>query len=529
MKGKKISVLLAFGLNMCVAAAQEARFTVTVHMAAGKPGRQLYLLYRRNADSKAFDSARDENGKFTFSGKTLHPQKAFLCLPAPGKTVENTPLKEAFPLYLEKGNIVVIAGETLKHARVGGTTLNNDLQAYNHLEDSLTLIKDALRERYGKAYRDKNKDSLQVVTEAFYQLERDQLQCEVLFFQQHTHSHVALEWLKNAYNIPQEKSKVVNLFAQLGDNVKQSFSGQAFQAELAAAASVELGSPAPVFSEKDTTGLAVSLQSFRGKYVLLDFWASWCGPCRKENPNVLKMYKAFQSKGFTVLGFSVDDSPERWMAAVVKDSLPWCQLRETGAGTKKVADVYGVKGIPSNFLIDPNGNIIATNLRGQELEDTLTAVFSRQQPVVKASKKDAVAAGLDMTRYTFEDKEGNAMNLKNYTGKYIMMDIWASWCYPCKKEFPAFDSLKAAFKEKNIVFLQVSCDESKRRWINEMGFTRRMYDQYIASDKAFLDELQVYTIPRYLLIDTKGKLINAYMTRASDPVTAATLLQLKGI
>lgn len=133
--------------------------------------------------------------------------------------------------------------------------------------------------------------------------------------------------------------------------------------------SVSIGQQAPDFELKDLEGKSVSLKALRGKYLLLDFWASWCGPCRKENPTVVKAYDAFKAKGFTVLGVSLDSSEPAWRKAVKEDGMPWVQL----LNDKKIGveQLYEVKGIPANFLIDPQGKIIATNLRGAALEEAL--------------------------------------------------------------------------------------------------------------------------------------------------------------
>jgi peroxiredoxin len=132
------------------------------------------------------------------------------------------------------------------------------------------------------------------------------------------------------------------------------------------------------FMQNDTTGKAVKLSDFRGQYVLVDFWASWCKPCRAENPNLLAAYKKFKDKNFTILGVSLDEERSRraWLGAVQKDSLPWTQVSDLQGFKSKAAEMYGVTAIPSNFLIDPSGKIIARNLRGEELEKKLETLFS---------------------------------------------------------------------------------------------------------------------------------------------------------
>ena len=129
------------------------------------------------------------------------------------------------------------------------------------------------------------------------------------------------------------------------------------------------------FSQPGIDGKQVSLSSFKGKYVLLDFWASWCKPCRVENPNVVKAYQEFKDKNFTVFGVSLDKDKNAWLQAIQQDGLTWTHASDLKDWSNEAAALYGVQSIPANFLIDPQGNIIARDLRGDELLNKLREVI----------------------------------------------------------------------------------------------------------------------------------------------------------
>lgn len=135
------------------------------------------------------------------------------------------------------------------------------------------------------------------------------------------------------------------------------------------------GATAPEISLTNTNGELITLSSFKGKYVLVDFWASWCTPCRKENPNVVSAFKMYKDKNFTILGVSLDNNKEKWQAAIAEDKLNWMQVSDLKGWESVAARDYNVSSIPTNFLIDPNGKIIARDLRGPDLENMLNQVL----------------------------------------------------------------------------------------------------------------------------------------------------------
>ncbi|WP_293710225.1 TlpA disulfide reductase family protein [uncultured Parabacteroides sp.] len=138
---------------------------------------------------------------------------------------------------------------------------------------------------------------------------------------------------------------------------------------------VQIGKTAPEFSLPDTAGVAVPLADFRGKYVLLDFWASWCPPCRRENPNVVKAFQDYKDKNFTILGISLDNNKNKWLKAIADDNLTWTHVSDLKYWDSEIPALYGVRGIPANVLLDPDGVIIAKNITGEELHNKLKEVI----------------------------------------------------------------------------------------------------------------------------------------------------------
>jgi thiol-disulfide isomerase/thioredoxin len=175
--------------------------------------------------------------------------------------------------------------------------------------------------------------------------------------------------------------KKSTLFNHFGDQFITVFSEKSpdaaasVKAKLDKAKAFMVGGVAPDFTQKTPEGEDMSLSDLRGKVVLIDFWASWCGPCRRENPNVVRMYEQYKDKGFEIIGVSLDNNKDKWLAAIEKDGLGWHHVSDLKGWKNEVANLYGVRSIPHTILLDKEGRIMARNLRGVMLEDKLKAVF----------------------------------------------------------------------------------------------------------------------------------------------------------
>ena len=166
------------------------------------------------------------------------------------------------------------------------------------------------------------------------------------------------------------------LFETFPDELSSSNYYQLIEDRIQILESTKMGSEAPNFTQESIEGKQIELADYKGKYVLVDFWASWCGPCRKENPNIVKAYNKYHNSGFEVLGISLDDDRTNWQRAIDKDKLTWTHVSDLKGWRNEVAMLYGVNSIPHSILVDPDGIIMGNNLIGEELQEKLEEIFN---------------------------------------------------------------------------------------------------------------------------------------------------------
>jgi len=356
------SLSLSVALFACKQPVKNS-YTVTGDIR-GIKGPYIYLE-RMVGDSAKTDSAAIKDGHFEFKGTMEEPAMAYLST------------KEKYiELFLENADIRVNGNiDSLKNLQIIGSVSQTEYDSLNASIKAITDQEDTIYERYDVAAHQKDSAAKSLLEGQIDSLRAQRQKGVEIFIAGHPHSSVSLHEIA-AMTYAGDYPKMEELFLSLDTALQNSGTGKSLAKQLALIKRREVGEKAMDFTQTDMRKQPVQFSRYsKGKYVLLDFWASWCGPCRAENPNVLKAYNRFKEKNFAVLGVSLDQDSAKWEQAVLKDGMPWMQVSDLKGWKNEVAAQYAIQAIPFNFLVDTNGIIIAKDLRGGALEKKLSEVL----------------------------------------------------------------------------------------------------------------------------------------------------------
>lgn len=337
-------------------------------------GKKVFIqTMDENNNAKAIDTAVVTNGEFSFNGTANATELAYLKFDLGG----------SMAFFLENGEIdIVFDKDSTFKSTVKGTYNNDFLADFNKKSVSIGKKLAEFQKRNLNKIKEakKNQDTITVnkIMEEHDSFQKEMDTFSEDFISKNTNAVLSALLLENFIKQKTlEVSKIQIYYNALTDEVKNSKSGKKLKELLDTITSVEVGKKAPDFSAPSPDGKTISLNESLGKVTIIDFWASWCGPCRMENPNVVAMYNELHEKGLNIIGVSLDKDGAKWKEAIEKDGLTWNHISNLKFWQDPIAELYNVKSIPATFILDANGVIVAKDLRGAELKAKVEELLNK--------------------------------------------------------------------------------------------------------------------------------------------------------
>lgn len=361
---KKLFVIL-FLVPLVVVAqtTKKTGFTINGKLDGFKDGTEIKLI--QNGEAVEMTKTKLLQGKFVLKGNVKEPVLCYILIGT----------EKPDEIYVENGTISVKGKNAQPLAlEITGSASHKEFTDFTKTFIPLAQQLNSLANTINSTMPGPERDGLMNT----YTAAQGNIQKTIdKFVREKNKSAVAAFVLNATYDFNQDIVMLEKRFNLLDASVKKLESGKQLEQFISEKKVGAIGTEAMDFTQPDTTGKSVSLSSFRGKYVLVDFWASWCGPCRNENPNVVENYNKFKTKNFAILGVSLDrpGQKENWVKAINEDGLTWNHVSDLQWWNNAAAKLYHIQGIPQNILVDPEGKIVAKNLRGPALEAKLCEIF----------------------------------------------------------------------------------------------------------------------------------------------------------
>ena len=354
---------------------KDNEFLITGTAEGIENGKKVFIETQTETGFIAKDTAVIENGKFELKGITEEIDLGFVRIED-----ENINL----PLILEEGKITVnIKTDTIQNSTIGGTNNNEKFQSFNDESKVIARKKGKFEkaniDRITAAKKANDTATVNQIMKEYSTFQEDLNKVSMNFIKKNPDAYLSVLLLENflmRQNLPIDEIK--GYFNKLDKNLLKTKSAKNIKKimdEMAGATKVEVGSKAPDFAAKNPEGKTISLKESLGKVTIIDFWASWCGPCRAENPNVVALYKEFHAKGLNIIGVSLDKDVAKWKEAIAKDGLVWSQISNLKFWDEPIAKQYNVESIPATFILDASGTVVAKDLRGTELKAKITELL----------------------------------------------------------------------------------------------------------------------------------------------------------